>query len=92
MSETHGADPGAVGDEDALLEALKAAPRATHTAENGLRAEIVALVGEHRFDYTYQDTGVSVCRQHGAAGYQSTCPRAWLRDNLSSVFPPGDGA
>lgn len=39
MSETHGADPGAVGDEDALLEALKAAPRGgeedmTHNAEN----------------------------------------------------------
>lgn len=58
-------------------------------AEKGLRAEIVALVGEHRFDYTYQDTGVSVCRQHGAAGYQATCPQAWLRENLPSVFPPG---
>jgi hypothetical protein len=58
------------------------------SAEKGLRAEIVALVGDHRFDYTYQDTGVSVCRQHGAAGYQATCPKAWLRENLPSVFPP----
>lgn len=53
-----------------------------------LHDEIVALVGDHVFDHTECDTGVRKCRQHGAAGYQATCPKAWLRENLPSVFPP----
>jgi hypothetical protein len=59
------------------------------SAENDVRADVIALVGAHVYDYAPQDTGVPQCRHpEHRAGYSSVCPKAWLRDNLPSVFPP----
>lgn len=54
-------------------------------------AEIEALVGTHKFDYTEWDTGVSKCRHADhRAGYSASCSRAWLRDSLPNLFEEGE--
>lgn len=58
-------------------------------ADRALHDEVVALVGDHIFDMQEWDTGVRKCRHpEHRSGYSATCPQAWLREQLPSVFPP----